>query len=70
MTTIEVTVSRQGEITLVTKGFSGSACRAASRDLEQALGLVVAERPTAELYASVPVASQQLAAGESPGGEP
>lgn len=48
---IEVTVSPQGETVVQTKGFAGSDCLAASRWLEEALGLATAERRTAEFYA-------------------
>jgi hypothetical protein len=48
--TIEVTVSPKGETTVETRGFTGPACRDASRALEQALGIRTAERPTAEFY--------------------
>jgi len=47
---IEVTVSPQGETIVQTKGFAGSDCLAASRWLEEALGLATAERRTAEFY--------------------
>lgn len=50
MKTIEILVSPQGQTTLTTKGFAGSSCREASRALEQALGLVESDQPTAELY--------------------
>ncbi len=38
MKTIEIVVSPTGETRVETKGFSGSACRDASKFLEQALG--------------------------------
>jgi Protein of unknown function (DUF2997) len=47
---IEVIVSPNGEATLQTKGFSGSSCREASKALEQALGIVESDAPTAELH--------------------
>ena len=50
MTTIEVTVSPRGETTVETRGFTGPACRDASRALELALGTPTAERPSAEFY--------------------
>lgn len=37
--TIEVTVSPKGETTIQTKGFTGEACRDATRNLEAALGV-------------------------------
>ena len=48
---IEVTVSPQGETTIQTKGYAGGDCLQASQFLEQALGVVAAERKTAEFYA-------------------
>ena len=50
MKTIEVTVSHRGEITIETRGFTGPACRDASRALEQALGAPASERLSAEFY--------------------
>jgi hypothetical protein len=50
MNTIEIIVDVKGEATVQTKGFSGSACREASKALEQALGLVQSDTPTAEMY--------------------
>ncbi len=50
--TIEVTVSPSGETKVETKGFSGPACREASRLLEAALGRVASERLTAEFHAA------------------
>ena len=49
----EVTVSPQGETTVHTKGYAGSECRQASQFLEQALGVTLQDRNTAELYADV-----------------
>jgi hypothetical protein len=54
MKTIEITVSSQGEARLQTKGFTGSSCREASRLLEQALGDVQSDTPTAEMCQDVP----------------
>jgi hypothetical protein len=55
--TIEVIVSTNGETTVQTRGFSGAACRDASRLIEQALGQRTAEQLTAEFYSAQ--ASQQ-----------
>jgi hypothetical protein len=49
---IEVIVSPKGETTLQTKGYSGADCQQASRFLEEALGIVAADRKTAEFYES------------------
>jgi len=56
---IEVTVSPKGDVSVQTKGYSGADCLAASKFLEQALGVKTAERPTAEYY-TVAVNEQQI----------
>lgn len=62
MKTIEVIISPTGETTVTTKGFTGSTCRNASKFIEQALGIVQSDRPTAEMYQSQ-AAEQQLRQG-------
>jgi hypothetical protein len=56
---IEVVVSPTGETTVQTKGYVGADCLQASRFLEQALGVITAERKTSEYHESEP-AHQQL----------
>lgn len=48
--TIEIVVSPTGETTVQTKGFTGSACRNASRFIEESLGQKTGERYTSEFY--------------------
>jgi hypothetical protein len=48
--TIEIIVSPKGETKVETKGFTGGACREASRFLEQALGPRTGEQLTPEFY--------------------
>ena len=48
--TIEIIVSPKGDTRVETKGFAGSACRDASRFLEEALGKRSNERLTGEFY--------------------
>jgi hypothetical protein len=48
--TIEITVGPQGETKVETKGFTGGACREASRFVEQALGTHLGEQVTAEFH--------------------
>ena len=50
MKIIEITVSPRGETKVETRGFTGGACREASRFLEQALGARTAEALTAEFH--------------------
>ena len=50
MKTIEITVDRDGHVTVETKGFAGGQCREASRFVEEALGARTSERLTAEFY--------------------
>jgi hypothetical protein len=47
---IRVIVGPKGEVKIETKGFSGPACREASKFLEQALGQPASEQLTAEFY--------------------
>jgi hypothetical protein len=47
---IEITVGPRGETKVETRGFTGGACREASRFVEQALGTRTAEALTAEFY--------------------
>ncbi len=48
--TIEVTVSPRGETAVRTRGYAGADCLAASRFLEQALGVVTADVKTPEFH--------------------
>ena len=59
--TIEVTVSPKGETTIQTKGFTGEACRDATRNLEAALGVRGHEQLTNEFHAiaTAPQATRQ-----------
>ena len=56
---IEVLVAPSGETTVQTRGYSGADCLQASRFLEQALGVVAADRRTAEFNQELP-AEQQI----------
>ena len=59
MKIIEVTVDPEGKTKVETKGFSGSECVDASRALEQALGVQVAERKTGEFYSDAMTGTTQ-----------
>lgn len=59
MKTIEIIISPQGEITLQTKGYVGSSCQAATKALEEALGLKAREKLTAEFYQAQTAQSHQ-----------
>ncbi len=48
--TIEIVIDPTGALTLQTKGFAGASCRDASKLLEQALGTIQSDTPTAEMY--------------------
>jgi hypothetical protein len=52
MSKIEVIVSPQGEVTVETTGFKGKSCQDATRQLEQALGVVAGEQKKPEFYAT------------------
>lgn len=56
---IEIIVAPNGETRIETKGFTGAACRDASRLIEQALGERTAETLTAEFYAVQQVDQQR-----------
>jgi hypothetical protein len=47
---IEITVSPEGATSIKTSGFTGSACRDATRDLERALGVAGKESLLPEYY--------------------
>jgi hypothetical protein len=57
---IELLISPTGETTLQTKGFQGGDCLQASRWLDQALGLVAAERKTAEFFQTDTAQTQEI----------
>ena len=57
---IEVTVSPQGETTVQTRGYAGSDCLRASKFLEQALGVVAADRKTNDFFTSTEQTTQHL----------
>lgn len=50
MKTIEITVCPLGQTKIETKGFSGSECMEATRELERALGMTSKNQRTAEFY--------------------
>jgi len=47
---IEITVSPEGATSIKTTGFSGSSCKDATRDLEQALGVASRESLLPEYF--------------------
>ena len=51
---IEITVSPKGDTSVQTKGYVGGDCLAASRFVEQALGVAGMDHKTAEYYAATP----------------
>ncbi len=56
---IEVIVSPQGDTTVQTKGYAGTDCLKASKFLEQALGVTIADHRTAE-YHQAATTQQQI----------
>jgi hypothetical protein len=50
MKSIEIIIDPRGQARIESKGFTGSACKAATAPLERALGLVQSDTPTAEMY--------------------
>ena len=47
---IEITVSPEGATSIKTTGFSGSSCKAATRDLEKSLGVAGREALQPEYF--------------------
>ena len=62
---IRIIVGPRGETRVETKGFSGGACREASRFIEQALGARASETLTPELHQGQP-AGQKIQQSQSP----
>jgi len=57
MKTITITISPEGETTIETKGFTGTACKDATAALEKALGIKTKDAPTKESTQKVKVTS-------------
>ena len=57
--TIELTISPQGKTRIETRGFTGAACREATRALEAALGIRTSEQLTGEFYVTSQLSEQQ-----------
>ncbi|HSN93007.1 MAG TPA: DUF2997 domain-containing protein [Anaeromyxobacteraceae bacterium] len=47
---IEISISPEGEVRLVTRGLKGESCLAETESLEKALGQVRARQKTGEFY--------------------
>lgn len=60
---IEVIVDTEGRSRITTKGFAGSSCQQATRDLEQSLGLTTSETLTSEYYQAQESQQQQQSQG-------
>jgi hypothetical protein len=58
MKTIEITVCPLGVTKIETKGFSGSECLEATRELERALGVTSKDQRTAEFYSQANAMNQ------------
>lgn len=56
---IEVIVAQDGTATVKAVGFEGPSCALKTRPFLDAIGQVVADAPTAEMYA-VPLQTQEL----------
>ena len=58
MQKIEVIVTPQGETTVTTVGFTGKSCQDATKQLEQALGVVQSEQKLPAFYQTEGVGQQ------------
>ena len=63
MTTIEIHITPDGKTNIQTKGFSGPACREASRFIEDALGKRLSERLTTDFHQTLPVEQHRQQTG-------
>jgi len=63
---IEITVSPEGATSIKTMGFSGSLCKAASRDLEKALGVAGREHLQPEYFHQGNTGEPHLPSQKSP----
>lgn len=50
MKQIILTIDDEGGVKLETKGYAGQGCKAASKALEEALGIKTADKPNADIY--------------------
>lgn len=50
MEEIIITVAPDGGVNITTKGFKGSSCKEATKELEKALGTVTKDTPTPEMH--------------------
>jgi hypothetical protein len=63
MKTIKFTISKTGDITLETTGFTGKQCEI-TKKLEAELGTVTQDRKTGEYYACELPAQQKIGGGQ------
>ena len=63
MKTIEITIARNGQSMVETKGFTGTECRDASRFIEQAIGQQTNEILKAEFHQAAN-SQQQIQQGQ------
>jgi hypothetical protein len=57
--TIEIIVSPTGHTRITTRGYSGTSCKEATRELERSLGLVQSDTATPEMYQAEWIAQNQ-----------
>ena len=57
--TIEIIVSPAGQSRITPRGYAGTTCRDATRELERALGTVQTDVPTAEMFYGQSAVEQQ-----------
>jgi hypothetical protein len=55
---IEITVSPEGAVSIKTAGFTGSACKDATREMERALGVAGRETLLPEFYGQTSIGEQ------------
>ena len=57
--TIEIIIFPAGQTRITTRGYTGTACKDATRELERALGIIQSDSPTTEMYQNDPIVQNQ-----------
>lgn len=63
MKTITVTINEDGSTTVATSGFAGASCKAATAELEAALGATTSDTPTHEMRQQTTATKPNVKAG-------
>lgn len=61
MEKVEIRISREGEVRVTASGVAGAGCQQLTAPFEAAIGVVVSDEPTAEMYQETVVETAQEA---------